>query len=90
VRYNTSMQVQDIIVKKPYLAWYIQDPKQLSDSSVLEHVLSYGDWDDVQKFISIQGMKNTATLFSEHIKTKRSNYPIMIQNYFTKYFAEHA
>ena len=48
------MSVNDIIKNKPYLAWYVKDPARLSEESVLEHVLNYGNWDDVQQFIKIK------------------------------------
>ena len=44
-------KVQDIIKKKPYLAWYVRNVESLSDESVLEHVLNYGTWEQVQESI---------------------------------------
>lgn len=57
------MKVNDIIKAKPYLAWYVKAPENLSEQSVLEHILNYGDWNDVQQFIKIKGLKETAKLF---------------------------
>lgn len=51
------MSVNDIIKNKPYLVWYVKNPDKLSESSVLEHILNYGNWDDVQQFIKIKGFK---------------------------------
>jgi hypothetical protein len=82
--------VQGIIERKPYLTWYVADPKQLSDASVLEHVLNYGDWEDVQHFIQIKGLEETAQLFARHAKQTRCNYLPEIKAYFTKYFQKHA
>ena len=48
------MKVNAIIKNKPYLAWYVKEPEKLSEESVLEHVLNYGNWDDVQRFIKIK------------------------------------
>ena len=84
------MRLQDIIKQKPYLAWYVKDPAKLSDKSVLEHVLNYGNWDDVQKYISIKGLKETAQTFMATLQQKRSNYFPEIQHYFTHYFTRHA
>ena len=44
------MSVNDIIKAKPYLAWDVMDLEKLSEESVLEHVLNYGNWDDVREF----------------------------------------
>jgi len=79
-------KVQDIIKKKPYLAWYVRNVESLSDESVLEHVLNYGNWEDVQTFIKIKGLKETKNLFNQTTKQKRINYPDNIKHYFDLYF----
>ena len=80
------MTVNSIIKNKPYLAWYIKDTETLSESSVLEHILNYGNWDDVQLFIKIKGITETANLFNKSSKKKRTNYTPAIQSYFSRYF----
>ncbi len=80
------MTVNSIIKIKPYLAWYIKDPDILSEESVLEHILNYGNWDDVQSFIKIKGLQETTKLFNNSLKNKRTNYPPAIQSYFFRYF----
>ena len=80
------MKPQDIILQKPYLAWYVKDPKKLSDASVLEHVLNFGNWGDVKEFIQIKGIKETAQIFTQSIKRPRSNYSPEVEQYFRNYF----
>ena len=84
------MKPQDIIKNKPYLAWDVKDPDKLSDSSVLEHVLNYGNWDDVQRYIKIVGLKDTASLFTKRSQQSRSNYLPEIVYFFRNYFRKHA
>lgn len=84
VEYN--MTVNTIIKNKPYLAWYIKDPEKLSEDSVLEHILNYGNWDDVQQFMKIKGIDETTKLFNKSITKKRTNYSPAIKSYFSKYF----
>lgn len=84
------MSLQDIILRKPYLAWYVKNPAQLSDESVLEHVLNYGDWNDVQAYINMKGMQETANIFRQHTDGPRSNYLPEIKHYFDRYFAKYA
>mgnify|MGYP001618192886 CR=1 FL=1 len=79
-------KVQDIIRKKPYLAWYVRSAEGLSDESVLEHVLNYGNWEDVQTFIKIKCLKETKNLFNKTIKQNRVNYSNNIKHYFDLYF----
>jgi hypothetical protein len=80
------MTVNSIIKNKPYLTWYIKDPEVLSETSVLEHILNYGNWDDVQLFIKIKGIVQTAALFNKSAKNMRVNYSPAVQSYFSRYF----
>lgn len=80
------MTVNSIIKNKPYLAWYVKDPDKLSEESVLEHVLNYGNWEDVQAFIKIKGFSETSRLFNKSLKNKRTNYHPAIKSYFHRYF----
>lgn len=84
------MNVSDIIKQKPHLAWYVKNPTDLSPESVLEHVLIYGDWKDVQLFIKIAGIDETAKIFRKTLKKTRSNYPPAIMSYFSRYFSHYA
>lgn len=80
------MSINDIIKNKPYLAWYVKDPAKLSDESVLEHILNYGNWDDVQQYIKIKGKDKTTELFNKTISNKRTNYSPAIKSFFFRYF----
>ena len=82
--------LQDILKAKPYLSWYIKNKDELSDESALEHILGYGDWDDVQELLSILGAKKTATIFRRQIQRRRVNYDPKMINYFKLYFNKYA
>ncbi|MEK7664570.1 MAG: hypothetical protein AAB361_00335 [Patescibacteria group bacterium] len=84
------MTVRDIIKKKPYLIWYVKDYDSLSDEAVVEAVLNYGDWDDVQKLIKILGIEKTAKIFRKQINNFRTNYDDKMKNYFILYFNKYA
>lgn len=84
------MSIQSIIAQKPYLAWYVKDPSQLSDASVVEHILQYGDWNDVTDLFKIRGIEQIAEIFFETTNKKRPNYTPQIQHFFTLYFDKHA
>lgn len=84
------MIVQDIITKKPYLAWYVKNPEFLSDESVLEHVLNYGNWDDVKTYNKIKGLLKTSEIFKKLALKKRSNLLPEVKQYFTRYFDKYA
>lgn len=80
------MSISDLIKLKPYLFWYVKDPEKLSEESILENILNYGDWDDVQEFIRIKGKAVTAGIFNRTLKKKRCNYSAPIKAYFCRYF----
>ena len=82
--------LQKILEGKPYLAWYIKDKKALSDKSALEHVLSYGSWDDVMEAENVLGISKMKSLFEEIKSGKRVNLKKRTLNYFQKYFAKYA
>ncbi|MFH1890104.1 MAG: hypothetical protein ABIJ91_00870 [Candidatus Kuenenbacteria bacterium] len=84
------MTIQKFIKKRPYLTWYIKDPHKLSDESIVENVLNYGDFDDVRELIKIMKIKNVANIFRRQSKQKRNNYDVKIQNYFKFYFDKYA
>lgn len=84
------MTIHQFIKKRPYLIWYVKDLNKLSEASIVEHVLNYGDWDDVQEMIKILGIKKTAKIFREKSKQPRGNYRPEIKNYFQLYFNKYA
>jgi len=43
------MTLLNFIKKRPYLFWSTKNYKDLSEGAVVEAVLNYGDFDDVQK-----------------------------------------
>ena len=82
--------LQQLLIKKPYLAWDIKDKKSLSDKSALEHILSYGDWSDVMEAKKTLGLTKMQSLFKEIVSKKRVNLKPRTINYFQKYFAKYA
>ncbi len=46
-----------IFAQKPYLAWYVKDAQKLSQESMVEHILNYGDWDDYLGMEKALGIK---------------------------------
>ena len=87
------MTIHQFIKKRPYLVWYVKDLSKLDEASIVEHVLNYGDWDDVQQMIKILGMKKTAKIFREKStpsKMGRQNYRPEIKHYFNLYFNKYA
>lgn len=87
------MQISAFIKKRPYLVWYTRNYEGLSPESIVEAVLNYGDWEDVQTLIKILGIKEVARIFrkkSKPSKMRRQNYRPEIVNYFNLYFNKYA
>lgn len=87
------MTIYQFIKKRPYLVWYVKDLNKLSEESIVEHVLNYGDWDEVQTMIKILGIKKTAKIFRAKSKPSamgRQNYSEKTKNFFNIYFNKHA
>ena len=86
------MTIHQFIKKRPYLVWYVKDVAKLDEASIVEHVLNYGDWDDVQEMIKILGMEKVSTIFRQKSipsKVGRQNYRPEIIRYFNLYFNKH-
>ena len=84
------MIIGDFVRQRKYLFWSTKNYDGLSNEAVVEGILNYGDWDDVQEMIKILGMKKTAEIFRTKSKQKRCNYRPEIKNYFHFYFNKHA
>ncbi len=80
----------ELFKKKPYLAWYIKDPQNLSLPSMLEHIFNYGDWSDYLVTEDTLGIQQTKKLFNFLKNKNRSNLREKTVNYFNKYFQKYA
>ena len=70
--------------------WSTRNYEGLSDATIMEAVLNYGDWDDFKKVVKILGIKKAAQIFREKSQQKRCNYRPEVKNYFTLYFNKYA
>jgi len=84
-----SSRITDFIKEKPYLVWYVKDFENLSEESIIENTLNYGEFEDIKKMISIIGMQKVAGIFFRQVKRRRNNYRKEIAHYFKLYFKKH-
>ena len=90
---KASKELQNFIKKRKGLVWYVKDVTKLNEQSIVEDVLNFGDWKDVQEMIRIMGIKKVAKIFWEESKPKkwgRTNYRPEIRHYFNLYFKKYA
>ncbi|MCK5416624.1 hypothetical protein KAI92_04310 [Candidatus Parcubacteria bacterium] len=64
--------------------------EELNEAAVVERILNYGDWDDVQEMFNVIGIKEVAEIFRRQILLSRNNYDKKISNYFSLYFDKYA
>ena len=82
--------LQKIFERKPYLAWYIKDISTLSEKSMFEHILNYGDWEDFLEAEEVLGLSKMKSIFNEIKGGKRVNLKPRTISYFNNYFAKYA
>ena len=81
-----SDPLYNFISGRKHLIWYVKDYRSLSEESIVEAVLNYGNWEDVQTFIKIKGLEETRGIFNKTTQKSRVNYPDNIKHYFSLYF----
>jgi len=92
-REDYADKLADFIEARKELVWYVKNPRNLDDDAIVEAVLNYGDWNDVQEMIEIMGIENAAAAFrrtSKPDKFQRTNYHPKTRNYFNFYFNKYA
>lgn len=90
--YNVTMAekaLADFIRARPHLIWYVKDYDDLGEESIVESVLNYGTWDDVQELIRLMGIDRVAKIFNAWGFVPRTNYRPKVRHYFDLYFKKH-
>ncbi len=84
-------QARDIIRKKPHLIWYSKNYDGFTEKTIFEHVLNYGEWEDVQELVRIYGFKACNEILEEMVtKYKRNNLRKEVISFYPMYFKAHA
>ncbi len=85
-----SSTLEQFIEKRPHFVWYVDKKSQLSAEAVVEAVLNYGDWEDVQEVFRIVGLNEAAAIFTKKAGQRRNNFRPRTSHYFSLYFKKHA
>jgi hypothetical protein len=75
------------------LFWAVPKEKRatISDTLLVETILNYGTWEDVNELFELIGLKQTATIFFAASQNRaRHNFLPQVENYFRIYFQHHA
>lgn len=87
---SQNARLNDFIKARPHLVWYVSDLEHLSESSIVEHTLNYGNWQDVNELFALLGVEEVADVFAAQQRGARNNYRPEIANYFQLYFSRYA
>jgi hypothetical protein len=82
--------IREFIKNKPHLVWYTNNYDGLSENSIVENILNYGNWDDYLFMENSLGLKKVNEVFNELKSKKRINLRPQTINYFSNYFNKYA
>lgn len=88
---NHNIKKQKLIKDNAHLFWYVDKNSlsKISDESLVESILNFGDWKSVQKLIEVLSIEKVSEIFFKQIERKRVNYRVPTMNFFKIYFNEH-
>lgn len=82
--------IQDYIKNKPYLVWSTKNYDELSENSIIESILNYGNWEDFLFIEKTLGIKKVSNIFELLKNKQRTNLRPQTANYFSNYFNKYA
>jgi len=85
--------MKSFLEENKHLFWDIDKAgmNRLSDDSIVEHVLNYGDYKAVKTLLKLMGVNRTAEIFYRNAAPgRRINYFPEILHFFNLYFKRHA
>jgi hypothetical protein len=83
-------KINEFIKKRPGLVWSTTQYDKLSEEAIVEAVLNYGNFKDVNEIIKILGIKKVFEIFKGKAAQKRCNLRPEVKNYFNLYFKKYA
>ncbi len=80
-----------LIEKHKNLFWYFDKSKldQMSDDTLTEFILNYGNMEAVKDLFAVIGRKAAAEAFSKSARQERQNYFPEVRVFFDMYFKRH-
>lgn len=83
-------KARELLKKRSHLLWYTKEYDKLSEESIVESILNYGNWEDYLSLEKILGVERVSALFKKLKKRRRTNLRAQTINYFSKYFDRYA
>ncbi|MBU1322775.1 hypothetical protein KKE48_05250 [Patescibacteria group bacterium] len=85
-----KQQWSDWLDKHKTLWWWVADVAKLSDESILEGVMNYGDWTDFLQLKKWWGLPKIRQLFEKMTSQRRINLRPPARTLFNDYLIAHA
>ena len=88
---ENSKEIKAFINEKKSLFWYIpeNEKENINQEALVEFILNFGNDKDVKRLFELIGIKETANIFRNQIKSSRNNYFKQVTHYFNLYFLKH-
>ena len=86
----TLSQYRRLVAPRPWLWWDVADISRLSVDSVVESILTRGDWPDFLEALDELGTDQVREVFFRQINRQRNNYRPQTRNLYQVYFERHA
>ncbi|SMP68075.1 hypothetical protein [Desulfonatronum lacustre] len=86
----TLSQYRRLVAPRPWLWWDVADIARLSVDSVVESILTRGDWPDFLEALDELGTDQVREVFFRQINRQRNNYRPQTRNLYQVYFERHA
>lgn len=83
---DAKQKARELIKKRRHLLWSTKNYDKLSEKSIVESILNYGNWEDYLSLEKILGVGRISKVFKKLKSKKRVNLRPQTINYFSKYF----
>ena len=87
---STQISFSQWLEARRGLWWSVADVSQLSEESILEGIVSYGEWDDFLELKKRWGLYKISQLFESITAKKRVNLRPATRSLFANYLARYA
>lgn len=85
-----KQQLADWLIEHKTLWWWVADVTKLSDESILEGVMNYGDWKDFLQLKKWWGLTKIRQIFEKMTTQRRVNLRLPARVLFNDYLITHA
>lgn len=79
---------KQLVKPRAHLWWWVGEKENLSEESIVQGILAYGDMNDVKLLFQMIGRERVKQIFSAQISRPRHNYRPQTVHFFEKVFSQ--